>query len=133
MLADEAEKVCGRAVDPNDKQFYAALGRLGTSALCLSGGGIRSAAFAVGVIQALAVHPRPAQGQKAGAAKESLLGQFHYLSTVSGGGYCGSWLSAWIERVGFAQVWAELTGRPKGPDAEPPTIAWLRENSNYLT
>src|SRR5215217_7948265 len=70
MLADEAEKVCGRAVDPNDKQFYAALGRLGTSALCLSGGGIRSAAFAVGVIQALAVHPRPAQGQKAGAAKE---------------------------------------------------------------
>src|SRR5256886_7668593 len=51
------------------------------SALCLSGGGIRSASFALGVLQALARH--------------GLLKHFHYLSTVSGGGYIGSWLSAW--------------------------------------
>ena len=51
------------------------------AALCLSGGGIRSAAFALGVLQAL--------------ARFRLLGQFDYLSTVSGGGYIGSWLSAW--------------------------------------
>src|SRR6476469_1210963 len=30
-----------------------------SSALCLSGGGIRSASFALGVIEALAVNPRP--------------------------------------------------------------------------
>ena len=53
----------------------------GQTALCLSGGGIRSAAFALGVLQAL--------------ARLRLLSQFDYLSTVSGGGYIGGWLSAW--------------------------------------
>jgi len=51
------------------------------AALCLSGGGIRSASFGLGVLQTL--------------ARFKLLEQFHYLSTVSGGGYIGSWLSAW--------------------------------------
>ena len=54
------------------------------TALCLSGGGIRSATFALGVLQGLAEH--------------DLLDDFHYLSTVSGGGYIGSWLSALICR-----------------------------------
>src|SRR5690348_14425588 len=54
------------------------------SALCLSGGGIRSATFSLGVMQTLAKH--------------RLLHRFHYLSTVSGGGYIGSWLTAWIHR-----------------------------------
>jgi len=52
------------------------------AALCLSGGGIRSAAFCLGVMQAL--------------AGQNLLRHFHYLSTVSGGGYIGSWLQAWL-------------------------------------
>src|SRR5215204_7138244 len=43
-----------------------------SSALCLSGGGIRSASFAVGVLQ--------------GLARLGVLTQFDYLSTVSGGG-----------------------------------------------
>jgi hypothetical protein len=54
------------------------------TALCFSGGGIRSATFGLGIVQALA------QG--------NLLSKFDYLSTVSGGGYLGSWLSAWILR-----------------------------------
>jgi predicted acylesterase/phospholipase RssA len=49
-------------------------------ALCLSGGGIRSATFALGAIQ--------------GLAERGLLSRFDYLSTVSGGGYIGSWLTA---------------------------------------
>ena len=52
------------------------------AALCLSGGGIRSAAFSLGVLQAL--------------ARKGLLSRFHYLSTVSGGGYAGAWLSAML-------------------------------------
>jgi len=52
------------------------------AALCLSGGGIRSAIFALGIIQ--------------GLARSGLLSKFDYLSTVSGGGFIGSWLSAWI-------------------------------------
>ncbi|MGC3996692.1 MAG: hypothetical protein QM767_03835 [Anaeromyxobacter sp.] len=55
------------------------------SALCLSGGGIRSATFNLGLLQAL--------------ARSGLLLRFDYLSTVSGGGYIGSWLQAWIQRT----------------------------------
>ena len=53
------------------------------AALCISGGGIRSATFGLGILQ--------------GLARCGLLDKFHYLSTVSGGGYIGSWLSAWIK------------------------------------
>src|SRR5689334_3872420 len=48
------------------------------SALCFSGGGIRSASFCLGVAQAL--------------ANARVLHRFDYLSTVSGGGYVGGWL-----------------------------------------
>ena len=89
------------------------------SAVCLSGGGIRSAAFALGVLQAL--------------ARFGLIGQFDYLSTVSGGGYIGSFLSAWRLQARDEEVWAGLdrTAHPQGDEA--PQVVGLRENSNYLT
>ncbi|WP_342343012.1 patatin-like phospholipase family protein [Sulfurimicrobium lacus] len=52
--------------------------------LAFSGGGIRSATFNLGVIQAL--------------SRFGLLSKFDYLSTVSGGGYIGGWLSALLHR-----------------------------------
>lgn len=93
------------------------------AAVCLSGGGIRSATFALGVLQ--------------GLARAGLLTQFHYLSTVSGGGYIGGWLTAWIHRVGndvqkVAGELASLTPRAK-LDPEPEPISHLREFSNYLS
>jgi hypothetical protein len=89
--------------------------KLRPSALCLSGGGIRSATFALGVAQ--------------GLARRGLLAGFQYLSTVSGGGYLGAWLSAWIHRhpAGLEGVCHELAG------AEPPTVRYLRSYSNYLS
>ena len=59
--------------------------RAGHSALCLSGGGIRSASFSVGVLQAL--------------ARLGVLRRLDYLSTVSGGGFAGAWLTAWLYRA----------------------------------
>src|SRR4029077_3385654 len=61
----------------------------------------------------------------------------HYRSTVSGGGYIGSWLSAWIHRSGndaekVAGELASLTPRAK-LDPEPGPISHLREFSNYLS
>ncbi len=50
--------------------------------LALSGGGIRSATFSLGVMQRL--------------AKARVLKQVDYLSTVSGGGYIGSALNWWL-------------------------------------
>jgi predicted acylesterase/phospholipase RssA len=50
--------------------------------LAFSGGGIRSATFNLGIIQAF--------------AELRLLRKIDYLSTVSGGGYIGSWLTSWM-------------------------------------
>jgi hypothetical protein len=93
------------------------------SALCISGGGIRSATFGLGVLQGLARH--------------HLLQQFDYLSTVSGGGYIGSWLTAWIRRhpEGLEGVCAQLgqVAPPDKPQHEPEPVSWLRTYSNYLS
>src|SRR5215813_4682033 len=119
--------------------LYRALNQLDSAALCLSGGGIRSAAFSLGVIQALASHPRSAPlgndkpGHPCDQADKCLLTKFHYLSTVSGGGYTGSWLSAWRSRASWAEIWRDLTSRPHAPDQEPRALDWLRSYSNYLT
>jgi len=86
--------------------------------LALSGGGIRSATFNLGVLQAL--------------AKLGLLKEFDYLSTVSGGGYIGSWLSAWVWRSQAAGgIWH--VERKLGQAAEPFEVSYLREFSNSLT
>src|ERR1041385_4400589 len=92
------------------------------SALCLSGGGIRSAIFGLGILQGLARH--------------GLLRSFDYLSTVSGGGYVGGWLIAWIKNhpQGAAGVEEALRRRPELTlNPEPPPIRHLRAFSNYLT
>jgi hypothetical protein len=140
VLREEAKAIDGRELPADtDVPLYQALNARNTAALCLSGGGIRSAAFALGVIQALAVHPRPvADGKIAaetcvGDAKSSLLARFDYLSTVSGGGYIGSWLSTWISRTSFADAWDKLVHREPKPEDEPTQIGWLRAYSNYLT
>ena len=89
--------------------------------LAFSGGGIRSATFNLGVLQAL--------------ARLKLLEKFDYLSTVSGGGYIGSWLMAWMRRRGVKDVWAQLRperGRQAG-GTEVAEIHFLRRFSNYLT
>jgi predicted acylesterase/phospholipase RssA len=77
------------------QEAYKVAHNLGLSALALSGGGIRSACVGLGVIQAL--------------AEAKLMRRFDYLSTVSGGGYIGSWLSAWLywnktEKKGSAET-----------------------------
>jgi hypothetical protein len=103
----------------------------GQSALCLSGGGIRSATYCLGVMQGLA------------AAR--LLGTIHYLSTVSGGGYIGSWLTAWQRRAGVLPVLEALAASsgksptsfvdapPRSAGVEPEPIRRLRAYSNYLS
>jgi hypothetical protein len=86
--------------------------------LAFSGGGIRSATFNLGIIQAL--------------AELRLLRQFDYLSCVSGGGYIGGWLSAFIHlkckgRVEDAEPLLQTGG------TENSAIRFLRSYSNYLT
>lgn len=107
------------------------------TALCFSGGGIRSATFGLGVLQ--------------GLAQRGLLAGFDYLSTVSGGGYLGGWLSAWLKHErdkvsGGAQanladseaalrnVQEELRTAPAPKlQPEPEPVRHLRSYSNYMS
>src|SRR5438270_5681572 len=121
----DAEKRAGRIDSELVKEFYRWVhrghrGSSGRSALCFSGGGIRSATFGLGIVQ--------------GLAHRKLLGAFDFLSTVSGGGYLGSWLSAWIRRAGFATVEEELRRRPEQPmSPEPEPVRHLRSYSRYMS
>lgn len=91
--------------------------------LAFSGGGIRSATFNLGVLQAL--------------ARSRLLRAFDYVSTVSGGGYIGGWLMGWMhhQSLGIQQIEERLSAAPDSPreSADPPEVHFLREYSNYLT
>ncbi len=91
------------------------------AALCLSGGGVRSAAFGLGVIEAL--------------AGKGLLTKFHYVSTVSGGGFIGGFITRWIKATkgDVATVERALKNAATPGVPEPRQIEWLREYSNYLT
>jgi len=95
--------------------------------LAFSGGGIRSATFNLGILQSL--------------ADLGLLKFFDYLSTVSGGGYIGSWLTAWSKRQqgGIIAVAEQIKPARQAQQAnarnpeEPRPIFHLRRYSNYLT
>jgi hypothetical protein len=93
----------------------------------LSGGGVRSATFCLGVFQSL--------------AEARLLRKIDFVSTVSGGGYFGSFLGRlftrdWVHSVD--DVESAIRGN-NPPSATPETggwanrmFRWLRDNGRYL-
>ena len=95
--------------------------------LALSGGGIRSATVCLGVVQVL--------------ARMKLLAEIDYLSTVSGGGYFGSFLSSClgpdqtrklpVTKESIDRLIAE-TFEPDNRGAEAAPVRHLRNNSKYL-
>jgi len=140
---------------PGSNDTYTCAGKRSAAGLCLSGGGIRSATFNLGVLQGLSQHHR--------------LSGFTYLSSVSGGGYIHQFLANWIhnrklsrkavfhpeifqtvgkvkERTALDDVQDFLHPIPNSPSArdghpfgnigyvtvvsEP--LRWLRRYTNYL-
>jgi hypothetical protein len=99
----------------------------GLMGLALSGGGIRSATFNLGLLQAL--------------CNNDMLAKVDYLSTVSGGGYIGTCLTTLMnspsESIGLDPDTFPL-GRRKiegsgDPAVEKEPVRRLRYFSNYLT
>ncbi|NDD64091.1 MAG: hypothetical protein EBZ36_08960, partial [Acidobacteria bacterium] len=83
--------------------------------LAISGGGIRSATFALGVVTQL--------------ARKGILKQVDFLSTVSGGGYLGSFISSFLSS-GKNGAMERLFG--KEGELESPALRHLRNHSKYL-
>lgn len=122
VLAAEEEFVAVRQKGLDDKVSVSEL-RVG---LALSGGGIRSATFSLGILQAL--------------SRYGLLQKFDYLSTVSGGSYIGSFFGALYvppeSRGGDPLTPAEETTfveQPLQSERGQAAIANLREFGRYLT
>ena len=93
--------------------------------VCLSGGGIRSATFNLGILQ--------------GLARDRRIGKIDYLSSVSGGGYIHQFLANWIHKAGTCATVETLldpipnaTGDPDRATVQPEPLRWLRRYSNYL-
>ncbi len=88
--------------------------QLGLVGLGLSGGGIRSATFSLGVLQGLG---------------SSFLKKVDYLSTVSGGGFVGATLSSALH-AGSAAAHSPF-GKRDGADSS--IVKYLRNRSSYLS
>jgi hypothetical protein len=124
LISERRRKLC------DDKAEVAAqLPENGTDVwgLALSGGGIRSATFSLGLLR--------------GLAREKLLSRFDVLSTVSGGGYVGSLLGRLYDRerpdaqqITNPSVVAAADRVEKAmADGESTWFGWwLRSNGRYL-
>lgn len=140
--ASEDGKTTAAPIDVNAEEWNAIRGRrclmgLPTAVtprhdvfgLALSGGGIRSASFGLGVVQVL--------------AERQLLKEVDYLSTVSGGGYTGSFVTRQLG-CGPSVRGSAPSGGPRsapGPDAmlalpngpDTHAIRYLRLRARYLS
>ncbi len=110
VIADELERI---RVRRNIKQSESIKDLTG---LALSGGGVRSATFNLGLLQALHRH--------------KVLQDVDYLSTVSGGGYIGSaftWFNAKLKNT-----FPFGSGRSDDNKSGGKIIGWIRQHGCYL-
>lgn len=138
-LVDPLKKTSKYVIAEEKKEIFKQREKRGTNqnnrwiGLALSGGGIRSASFGLGVLQALALKRL---GEK--------LRKVDYLSTVSGGGYIGSALS-WSNflnpitvKAKEKQSWKFLFGFPgvgarKKEEDENDVLDYIRQHGDYLS
>jgi hypothetical protein len=104
------------------REFYGSPAAEGTNAvgMALSGGGIRSATFALGVVQAF--------------ARRGILRDVDYLSTVSGGGYLGAFISSVLNDANASVALDPVAGAlPFGAlgDQESRAVRHLRNHGKY--
>lgn len=105
---------------PNTTEKSMPTTALGLTGLACSGGGIRSAAFCLGVLQ--------------GLQSKDVIRNMDYLSTVSGGGYIGTTMTIGMSSGEGSgnQDGAFPFGRLDDERREPPEVRHLRDNSRYL-
>lgn len=116
-LNDFGEKISKLKKQHTGEDWEFKSGKIG---LAFSGGGIRSATFNLGILQAL--------------ARKNILRFCDYLSTVSGGGYIGSCLSSLLANSKASVALKNFPfrfQREQDPD-ERQEVKWLRRHGNYL-
>ncbi len=115
LLASETDAVLQRrraayALGDDEDDTRLGLPRVG---LALSGGGIRSATYCLGLLR--------------GLAQRGLLPRIDFLSTVSGGGFTGGMFGRLVMLLGIQGAQGALQA------GDSMLLAWLRRNGRYLT
>ena len=126
-LCERRKCVLGEAAADNTSELE--LPRVG---LALSGGGVRSATFALGLMRGMALsrgddHPGRIDTAKRTLVTDGLLGRLDYLSSVSGGGYTAGMFGRLVAMVGLQEAENRMA------DSSSPILEWLRRNGRYLT
>ena len=112
-LSESLKAVLGEVTSNTQNELWSAAGKndeckSGLTGLALSGGGIRSSTFNLGVLQAM--------------NRSGLLQHMDYMSTVSGGGYVGTYLSTSIlEDIESSDRLRLDAGAAAEPAADEPT------------
>jgi hypothetical protein len=112
-IRERHSKPPGRKEIPENNEQTVPSTTLELTGITCSGGGIRSAAFCLGVLQ--------------GLESKATLERMDYLSTVSGGGYIGTTLTIGMSTHGMFPF-----GRLDQENRETPEVRHLRDNSRYL-
>ncbi|MDD5598524.1 MAG: hypothetical protein PHV82_11310, partial [Victivallaceae bacterium] len=105
----------------NEKNYLPEDARETILGVGLSGGGIRSATFCLGVFQGF-------------ASARGLLARISFLSTVSGGGYFGTFLGGIFMRrkLKSGENHADKVEKILRQEISPEIVGYLRNNGNYL-
>lgn len=115
LATEERELIAKRRHDLQLDESDASFG------VALSGGGIRSATFSLGLFQSLAEH--------------DLIKHVDYLSTVSGGGYFGGFFGKLFLASGHRGATPQETSdevRQVLSNSQSSPLNWLRENGRYI-
>lgn len=128
VIRDEIEDINLRRVAVGREEQTTDIGygddrqMLDATGLALSGGGIRSAAFCLGVLQ--------------GLNHFNVVRNIDYLSTVSGGGYIGASLSATMTKTAgyFPYGGGDVDDAAQPPEqiSDTASVSHIRNYSNYL-
>ncbi len=131
-IAARRAQVLGQAAAGNAAEMH--LPRVG---LALSGGGVRSATFAFGLMRGMAQsHTRQLAASdpaRRTLVTDGLLGRLDYLSTVSGGGYTGGMYGRLVATYGLSCAQGLMSRGGSPEHGGSPVLEWLRRNGRYLT
>jgi hypothetical protein len=120
-VMDASERL---AIERRRKHYRLPIDKPHAVGLALSGGGVRSATFSLGVLVAL--------------ARRNVLPQIDYLSTVSGGGFAGAFLTAYLNGGDEPDRRADGAGLERDAfpfrreDGEAEALRFIRHRIRYL-
>jgi len=132
LISEENKRVAGQR-EQRKKQGIEIFNEEKLMGLSISGGGIRSASFALGLLQSL--NGVEIKSDRKNTKPGKVMEQLDYLSTVSGGGYVGSALTWFNQQNASGSAFyfpfgKKYVGARSSRDGD--VLSFIRQHGNYL-